>query len=142
MRTRAVFHLAGLLHEQGKAIVLKELKRLGIADIVPSHGAVLEALRRQDRIAMGELAQRIGRSKSTATALVDKLTRLGFVARQPSPEDGRGIVVSLTPRGRSLMPDVESVSASLAAWLDSRLSQAEQDELERLLARSLGVKPE
>ena len=100
---------------------------------------MLETLRTQDSIGMSELARRIGKSKSTATALVDKLARLGFVARQPSPGDGRGIAVSLTPKGRSLMPGVEAVSASLAAWLDSRLSQAEQDELERLLAKSLGA---
>ena len=37
------------------------------------------------------------------------------------------------------MQGVEAVSASLAAWLDSRLSQEEQDNLERLLTKSLGI---
>ena len=37
------------------------------------------------------------------------------------------------------MQGVEAVSAALAAWLDSCLSQQAQDELERLLAKSLGI---
>ncbi|MBQ1844626.1 MAG: MarR family transcriptional regulator [Desulfovibrio sp.] len=139
MRTRAIFHNAGLLQEQGEVIVLRELRRLGLSGIVPSHGAVLEVLRTQERAGMSELARRIGRSKSTATALVDKLVRLGYVTREPGGEDGRSIAVALTPKGRAIMQGVEAVSASLAAWLDSRLSQKEQDELERLLAKSLGI---
>ena len=57
----------------------------------------------------------------------------------PGGEDGRSIAVALTHKGRAIMQGVEAVSASLAAWLDSRLSQKEQDELERLLAKSLGI---
>ncbi len=88
---------------------------------------------------MSELARRIGRSKSTATALVDKLTHLGYVARESGGEDGRSVAVALTPKGGAIMQGVEVVSASLAAWLDSRLSQEEHDSLERLLTKSLGI---
>ncbi len=139
MRTRAIFHYAGLLQEQGEAVVIRKLKRLGLSVIVPSHGAVPEVLRAQERASMSELARRIGRSKSTATALVGKLTRLGSVARESGGDDGRSVAVTLTPKGRAIMQGVEAVGASLAAWLDSRLSQEEQDNLERLLTTSLGI---
>ena len=97
MRTRAIFHNAGLLQEQGEAIVLRELRRLGLSGIVPSHGAVLEVLRTQERAGMSELARRIGRSRSTAPALVGRLVRLGCAAREPGGKDGRSVAAALTP---------------------------------------------
>ena len=61
--------------------------------------------------------------------------------------DGGGfVIVSADNRvqpilGYSLHSDfnVDNIPSNLAAWLDSRLSQKEQDELERLLAKSLGI---
>lgn len=48
------------------------------------------------------LAQRIGISGSSATGLIDRLEKLGYVTRVHSADDRRVVLVALTPAGESL----------------------------------------
>jgi DNA-binding MarR family transcriptional regulator len=50
------------------------------------------------------LADRAQIAKQTATALVDKLERAGYVERVPDPTDGRARLVSMTPRAETALP--------------------------------------
>lgn len=47
----------------------------------------------------GELAHRVGRSTGAVTRMIDRLERAGFVARQPSDTDRRGVIVHATATG-------------------------------------------
>ena len=62
---------------------------------------------------MSELAKQVHRTKSTVTALVEKLERNGYVLRIPDPEDSRGVLVRLTDKGRALEPAFEAISNGL-----------------------------
>ena len=86
----------------------------------------------------GVLARRIRRTRSTMTALVEKLERAGYVERRPDPADARGVLVCLTDRGKALAPVMDGVSRALEALVASRLSAEEADALERLLSRCVG----
>jgi DNA-binding MarR family transcriptional regulator len=55
--------------------------------------------------AAGVLARGLGVSDSTATELVDRLVRGGYVRRGPSPDDRRRVILSLRPRGRAMLAD-------------------------------------
>ena len=50
------------------------------------------------------LAERAQVAKQTATALVDKLERAGYVERVPDPTDGRARLVRLTARAEAAIP--------------------------------------
>jgi DNA-binding MarR family transcriptional regulator len=50
------------------------------------------------------LADRALIAKQTATALVDKLERAGYVERVPDPADGRARLVRMTPKGEEAIP--------------------------------------
>ncbi len=50
------------------------------------------------------LAARAQIAKQTATALVDRLERAGYVERVPDPADGRARLVRLTPRALEAVP--------------------------------------
>ncbi len=50
------------------------------------------------------LADRANIAKQTATALVDRLERSGYVVRVPDPTDGRATLVRATDRGRAATP--------------------------------------
>jgi DNA-binding MarR family transcriptional regulator len=51
------------------------------------------------RLRMTELADAVLLSRSGVTRLVDRLERVGLVARYPVAEDGRGVAASLTEKG-------------------------------------------
>lgn len=84
--------------------------------LTPPHEIVLLHLDERGPQPQSEIVRYMGRDRSTVTNTLQAMERAGLVARAPSPEDGRAMVVSLTPRGRRKVP------AARDAW--SRLEAA------------------
>ena len=124
MKYSAIFSHASRLRESGNRFILAELEKVGLSDIAPSHGEACN---------MSELAKQVHRTKSTVTALVEKLERNGYVLRIPDPEDSRGVLVRLTDKGRALEPAFEAISNGLQRLITDRLSEEEAALLDRLL---------
>lgn len=135
MRYRSIFFYASRLREEGNKLITAALRESGLTGIAPSHGDILAHLLAEGPCQMSVLARRIRRTRSTMTALVEKLERAGYVERRPDPTDARGVLVCLTDRGKALAPMMDAVSRSLEELVASRLSADEADELERLLSR-------
>jgi DNA-binding MarR family transcriptional regulator len=101
---------------------------------------VLATLRRSGapyRLSPTELFNSVMLSSGAMTSRIDRLEQAGLVARTPDPEDRRGILVELTPRGRELVD--RAVEAHIAnEWrLIEALTSEEQAELARLLRKLL-----
>lgn len=79
------------------------------------------------------LAQRIGISGPSATGLVDRLEKLGYVARQASADDRRVVLVSLTPAGEALAAEGITVVKRRLDHLMTTLKPASRRALIRLL---------
>lgn len=123
------------IHEGAHRLILRELEVRGVEGVVPSHGDILHHLFVEDRLPMTELAGRIGRTKATVTALVDKLESRGFVARERDGGDGRVCRVRLTERGQALRPAFEEVSEVLNRRLLGGFREEEVRALEGMLDR-------
>jgi DNA-binding MarR family transcriptional regulator len=61
---------------------------------------VLEALSRSPALSLNELAARTFTHKSSVSVVAANLVERGFVSRRTSPEDGRRLILALTPAGR------------------------------------------
>ena len=107
-------------------------RRLELArrDAFAAHGMeqwefdVLAALRRAGppyELSPGRLLRDTLVTSGTMTNRIDRLSARGFVERYPDPDDRRGVIVRLTPEGRS------AVDAAFTALL-----RAERDLLEEL----------
>lgn len=67
---------------------------------------VLAALRRSGspfRLTPTELSKLVTLSSGAMTNRIDRLEALGLVARERDPDDRRGILIALTPKGRRLV---------------------------------------
>lgn len=64
---------------------------------------LLHVLKRLGEVPMGRLAREVHVSQATATALVDRLQAKGLAVRTRSTEDGRRVLVRLTPAGHRLL---------------------------------------
>ena len=96
----------------------------------------LMRLGKQDGMAMGEMARRIGVDPSYVTALVDDLDARGLARREPAPYDRRVKIIVLTDSGRAVAEDIDQVlSVPPAAF--SALSQPELRQLRELLDKVL-----
>jgi DNA-binding MarR family transcriptional regulator len=58
---------------------------------------------------MAQLADSLAHSRSRVTHTVSRMQRAGLVVRSSSPEDGRGIVCTLTERGHALLVEAAPV---------------------------------
>jgi DNA-binding MarR family transcriptional regulator len=70
---------------------------------------------------LAELAQASQLPKQTVGSIVDQLERSGYVRRTPDPNDARGRLVTITPRGQELveisLPAVRAIEATWRAHL-------------------------
>ena len=101
---------------------------------------VLSALRRAGEpyeLSPGQLVQQTLVTSGTMTNRVDRLERSGFVERRPDPNDRRGVLVHLTPRGRDVVDAAMADLIEHEKALLSELSSTDQLPLASLLRRML-----
>lgn len=82
-----------------------------------------------------QLAKIMGIARSGAVILVDALEELGYMERQPAPEDRRAFSLALTPKGRTDLAKISAVVKDQDQRVTSALSTSEQAELHRLLLK-------
>jgi DNA-binding MarR family transcriptional regulator len=68
-----------------------------------SQYGLLQALAEREAARVSELATEAGIAASTATRILDTLERRSIVRRTRSPEDRRGVTVTLTEHGRAAL---------------------------------------
>jgi DNA-binding MarR family transcriptional regulator len=83
---------------------------------------------------MLELGNHLGLDKSSMTGLVSRAEKRGLVERSPSPHDGRGVLVALTPAGRRLAEQGEAEITQRITELTSRLTAAQRKQLTQLVS--------
>jgi DNA-binding MarR family transcriptional regulator len=76
---------------------------------------MLKMLWEHNGMIQSELADRLDRSPSTITKMVQRMERSGFVERRPDPDDERVSRVHLTDAGRRIQSDVEHIWRTFAA---------------------------
>ncbi|WP_026197343.1 MarR family winged helix-turn-helix transcriptional regulator [Sciscionella marina] len=80
-----------------------------------------------------ELTRHVLLSQPALSRMVDRLIGRGFIARDPDPADGRGVLLSLTEPGRAIQRRVGGRHAvDIACLVRDRLDPAELRTLEEL----------
>ena len=95
---------------------------------------VLATLRRAGRpyrLTPTQLASASRVASGTMTNRLDQLERAGLVVRLPDPQDRRGLLVELTPRGLAAVDALIAAHAALGQRLLSALPAGERDSLVR-----------
>lgn len=93
----------------------------------------LRILAAEPGLSLRTLAQRMFAHPSTVSGVVDRLVERGAVAREVDGDDRRGVLLSLTPRGKRV---VRTAPPPVQQGLVRALERLHQDEL-RLLRRHL-----
>ena len=96
---------------------------------------LLEALRDDDALTVGVLAEAAGIAPPTATRMLDCLERDGYVARRHSDTDRRAVLVSLTPSGRVAL---QAAHQQVSAWrrgIFESFTPEEREEAAKVLNR-------
>jgi len=78
---------------------------------------------------MSEIARQISVTMSGATAVVDKMVKMGLVTREFDPGDRRVVLIALSDEGRRVMEDCVRLQERCFESILDRLEPAKQDEL-------------
>lgn len=138
MNTDVVIGQVAGIRGRAHKLILRELAKNGVYDLVPSHGKILVELYNRDRLPMSELAASTRRDKSTITTLVNKLERLGYVKRERSLDDGRSTYITLTEKGQQLRPIFDKVSQQVLDVVWRGFSEQEKQVLVNGLKKMSG----
>jgi len=138
VKTDHIISLVSKIRTKANALITKELRDRNVNGLAPSHGDILVFLFGKERSTMRELAQSIGRDKSTVTALVKKLIVHGYVETAADDRDSRVTVVSLTEKGRQLKPDFEAISQIVLNRVYGNCSVKEKEVIISGLEKLLG----
>ena len=107
-------------------------------DLTYGEYQVLGALRQAGepyRSSPGRLAAHSELSSGAMTNRLDRLEEAGLVRRLPDPDDRRGVLVELTPKGRKVYDDAVGVQARKEALVAAALGDDEKEQLNALLRR-------
>lgn len=114
----------------------QKLHENGMDDIITSQGNILTALYQNDgKLTMSQIAQKIGKDKSTVTPLIDKLLKLGYIDKEKNQEDKRITHIILTPKGLELKSKFDSISAQVYQTAYNDFTEEEKETLLRLLKK-------
>ena len=107
------------------------------AGIPFSEGRCLAAIGAFSPLSVNDLAQRANLNKGQASRAAQSLVDQGLVRKEASATDGRGVVLTLTPKGervwQRVMIVVERRNAEIVACLDAREVQQFSGLLDRLV---------
>ena len=105
----------------------------GDMDLTFTQMRALFVLASREPIRVGDLARALGMSLASASALSERLGRLGYVARERGVEDQRTVLLVLSGKGSRLLDRLERQSTTHLSRAIRGMTQAER----RALAVSL-----
>ena len=112
------------------------LKSNDLNDLIPTHGNILTALYESNgRLTMKEIAKKIGKDKSTVTALVNKLINLGYIKKDKCDIDKRVTYISLTDKAFNIKDKFDFISSQVKETAYTDFTEEEKKEFLRLLRK-------
>lgn len=86
---------------------------------------------------IGEFCRLLGYDSGAMTRLLDRIEKKGLIRRVSNPEDRRSYLVELTPESKALFPKARERVRSVFHHLLAGFSNAQADQLKRLLEQVL-----
>jgi DNA-binding MarR family transcriptional regulator len=105
-----------------KCISSERLVRQGIS-MMQLH--VMHLLDHHGEMPMSRLAEMLDVSVSNGTGLIDRVEEHGFVERIRVPSDRRMVMVRLTPAGRQMLDEIETVREEVLRRVLDRLDRTQ-----------------
>jgi DNA-binding MarR family transcriptional regulator len=108
-------------------------------EVTPQQSWLMHQLRRREKLTIGEVADALGVSQSSATTACKRLELSGWITKSRSVDDERVVEVSLTEAGTIKVENWRQRRRQGVAEILAPLCAEERDELQRLVERVLVI---
>ena len=105
-KRRDAVRLADIFTALQRSFMLTLSKELQRGDVSFPQYFLLGFLSLKGELTMTEISKKMGHTTAAATGLVDRLEKLGHVARGHAKSDRRKILVKITPSGQAIVSEV------------------------------------
>jgi homoprotocatechuate degradation regulator HpaR len=122
-----------LLMRAREVLMMRFRPHLRSHDITEQQWRILRVLAEQKRADMFELSQLCIIQPSSLSRIIPLLASRGLLCRQGDRKDQRRVLVSLTPKGRSLFRIMSAESAKIYARLEADITATRLAEIYRVL---------
>jgi DNA-binding MarR family transcriptional regulator len=102
-----------------------QLRKHGAKEVSVPQFRTLAYLNRHEGTSLSDVAEHIGLTLPSMSALVDSIVMKGLVIRQTHPEDRRRMTLTLTERGRATLRVAHEAAAS---YLEEKIGQLSATE--------------
>ncbi len=119
----------------GRSDVRAALRGTSGEDLSATDLWVLAAIADAEPVRSSALATWQGVDKSTVAGQVRRLADRGLLQRSEDPDDGRAVLLTLTPRGRSTFTALNATRATVFRSLLARWDEEDRARLATLLGR-------
>ncbi len=103
----------------------RRLRQEATAGLTPSQLSALASVERLGPVQLGDLARVESVAPPTLTRAVARLEEQGMLRRHADPDDGRAVLVEVTPAGRRALHDLRQARV---AFLAERLATVSDDD--------------
>ena len=133
--------LADLLH-QWRELMAASRPRWSAADLTFTQLRGLSVLARRQPLRMSDLAESLGMTPASASALIERMEQRRFVTRRSDAEDRRTVLVELSRRGKHILDVMERGSSDHFGRLIEKMTPEERDALATTLRAFLRISAE
>jgi MarR family transcriptional regulator, organic hydroperoxide resistance regulator len=123
---------------EGNRLLAEGLRPVGLT---PSQAEVLRVLEEYEPLALIELGSLLVCEQGSPSRLVAGMIAAGYVARAPSSDDKRKVVLTLTPRGHEATKHVHAVEAGLHAAMQTWVTDQQVRTLLPIFWRLVSGRP-
>lgn len=110
----------------GTRVSIELLPKLNQENITYMQFLILSYIAHGDNLTMWEIAKKMGKKDPSATGLVKKLEKLGYLESKKSDQDYRKTLVHITRKGRELIQWIEKEMKTHLSKIDAEESQSNQ----------------
>ncbi|RTL01123.1 MAG: MarR family transcriptional regulator [Proteobacteria bacterium] len=110
----------------------KHIRTLGLT---PGQFDVIATLGNQPPMTCSELAEKTLMVKGNLTVILDGLVKKGLITRTTNPNDGRSLIISLTPAGDNVFKEVFPTHLKYLQPLIKQFDIQELGELDKRLTK-------
>ena len=91
------------LQREGNRQLLEMLRPMGLT---PAQAEVLQVLEQYSELTLIELGERLVCETGSPSRLVKSMVEAGYLQKKENPDDGRAVLLSLSPKAKTIMPDL------------------------------------
>jgi DNA-binding MarR family transcriptional regulator len=126
-------HLGYWLRHVSNHVSYAFARKLESRDVTVAEWVVMRELFGEEALAPSRLADKLSLTRGAISKLAERLIAKGLVARASDDSDGRGHTLSLTTKGRSLIPKLAALADRNDAEFFDHLTVQERATFERVL---------